>query len=161
MSKLNMINMNKSNIIFTEELNLECNFSYIDGTKMCFNCDQIFFNLSKIEILFISSQIQKYQKKDVRKYYSVELDKIYNNKNILNTDNNSLLDEINKNEIHLKSKDSLPNLVNNEQKKSLEININLKKIELNLVKKENYEKTIQILMDNMNIKSLVFLNEAI
>jgi hypothetical protein len=34
MSKLNMINMNKSNIIFTEELNLECNFSTTDPVQL-------------------------------------------------------------------------------------------------------------------------------
>jgi hypothetical protein len=52
MNKISINNLNKAAIIYTEQLNIDCNLSVNEKTKMNLNCDEIFFNLSKNEFFF-------------------------------------------------------------------------------------------------------------
>ena len=161
MNKLTVKNLNKSKIMFTEQLNIIFNLGFIEGTKMDVNCDEIFFNLSKNEFLFFYSVLKQSQKINYKKFYSYDMEQKYNNKKILLPGNNNLMEEIEKNKIPLKPKTTMQIVMNKKEKKSLDLNININKIELNLCKNDNYEKTIQLSMNYLSIKSIFNLKESI
>ena len=150
MNKISINNLNKATIIYTEQLNIDCNLSVNEKTKMNLNCDEIFFNLSKNEFLFFSSMIKQNRNKDYNKFYSGDMGQKINNKKILFTGKTPL-----------KSKTSLPIMINKKGNKTIEINFNIKKIELSLCKNDNFEKIIQLSMNILVIKSIINLDDEI
>ena len=151
-------NNNNLIIIHSDFFHINYNLSPNIENKMNINCSKINFNLSQDDASFFSNIFKP--KKDYNKINSTEIVKNKNNI-LLDSGEISLLNNQEKLQKNYQTINSVQIFSNQDKIKSLNINICFQNIYLSFCKNNSYENIYNLLMENINIKSLIILGKEI
>ena len=147
-------NTNEKNLLNSKQLNINYISSSEEGNIINFNCNEIFFNLSKNDFSFLTNSLKSNQDQNIINISSVVVENNNNEKELKLTGK------------EIQNKPETSNNISNsykiinasskeKEKQPFKVNICFLKIDLSFCQNDNYEKIIELSMTKFNINSII------